>query len=59
MPTKEGAQVAFSATSAVVDGSETISSVAAAYDRALHVTAAVKAMEPAVRHERTVVEVAR
>jgi hypothetical protein len=59
MPTKEGPQVAFPATAAVVDGSEAIASVAAAYDGVLDVTAAAKAMVPAPRHELTVVEVAR
>jgi len=59
MQTEEGPRVAFPGTSAVVDGSEAIASVAAAYDGVHDVTAAVKAMVPAPRQELTVVEVAR
>jgi hypothetical protein len=59
MPANEGPRVAFSGTAAVVDGSEAIASVSAAYDGVLDVTAAVKAMVPAPRHELTVVGVAR
>lgn len=59
MPTKEGPQVAFPGTAAVVDATEAIASVAAAYDGVPDVTAAVKAMVPTPRHEPTVVEGAR